>query len=97
MKPQDSDLATGVRLDLRRLPRAGGGRLPPRRPAQHLGPGRALRPGIEHRVLVVADRDRGGDADRTAAVVGDGGATVAELVERVNRDRTAATRAAAHR
>jgi len=85
MKPQDSDLATGVSLDLRNRDQVEAAF---RSASEHSTWVLVERfaPGLEHRVLVVADQVVAVTRIEPPHVVGDGTATVAELVERVNRD-----------
>jgi cyanophycin synthetase len=85
VKPQDSDLATGVSLDLRTREQVEEGF---RHANEHSSWVLIERfaPGMEHRVLVVADRVVAVTRIEPPHVVGDGVSTVAELVERVNRD-----------
>jgi len=85
MKPQDSDLATGVSLDIR----TREGVEAAFRAASEHSPWvivERFAPGMEHRVLVVADRISAVTRIEPPHVIGDGVSTIAVLVERVNKD-----------
>ena len=85
IKPQDSDLATGVSLDLRSREQVEAGFRSAHEHSTWVLVER-FAPGVEHRVLVVADRVSAVTRIDPPHVVGDGVSTVAELVDRVNQD-----------
>lgn len=84
-KPQDSFLATGVSLDLRTREQVEAGFRAAREHSDDVLVER-FAPGLEHRVLVVGGRVSAVARIEPPHVVGDGTATVAELVARVNAD-----------
>lgn len=85
IKPLDSDLATGVSLDLRTREQVEAGF---RNAAEHSYWVMIERfaPGLEHRVLVVGDRISAVTRIDPPHVVGDGVSSVEVLVHRVNQD-----------
>ncbi len=85
IKPLDTDLATGVSLDLKSREQVEAGFHFAREHSSEVLVER-FAPGMEHRVLVVADRVVAVARIEPPNVVGDGVSTVAELVERVNKD-----------
>jgi cyanophycin synthetase len=85
VKPQDADLATGVSLDLHTREQVDAAFEDARRHSSGVLVER-FAPGMEHRVLVVADRVVAVTRIEPPQVVGDGRSTVAELVAEVNRD-----------
>ncbi len=85
IKPQDSDLAIGVSLDVRSREQVEAAFRSANEHSTWVLVER-FAPGIEHRVLVVADRISAVTRIDPPHVIGDGVATVAQLVERVNRD-----------
>jgi cyanophycin synthetase len=85
VKPQDSDLATGVSLDLRTREQVEAGfRCASEHSAWVLV--EHFAPGMEHRVLVVGEQVVAVTRIEPPHVLGDGASTVAELVDRANRD-----------
>jgi cyanophycin synthetase len=85
IKPVDCDTAIGVSLDLRSREQVEAGFGAARAHSSEVLVER-FAPGREHRVLVVDDHVAAVTRIDPPQVVGDGVATVAELVERVNRD-----------
>jgi len=85
VKPIDSDLATGVSLDLHTREQVEAGF---HHAHEHSGEVLVERfaPGTEHRVLVVGDRVVAVTRIEPPHVEGDGVSTVVELVDKVNRD-----------
>ena len=85
MKPYDSDLQTGVTLDIRSREQI--------EPAYKHASAHSsevmieqFAPGTEHRVVVVGDKISAVTQVEPPLVVGDGVSTIAQLVEQVNRD-----------
>ncbi len=85
VKPHDSDLATGVSLDLRSREQVEAGFRIAREHSSAVLVER-FAPGLEHRVLVVGERVVAVTRIEPPHVLGDGVSTVAGLVERVNQD-----------
>lgn len=85
IKPQDADLGIGVSLDLRTRDRVEAAF---QAAAAHSSEVLVERfaPGLEHRVLVVGEQVVAVTRVEPPCVVGDGVASVAELVARVNAD-----------
>jgi cyanophycin synthetase len=85
VKPVDSDLATGVSLDLQSREQVEAAF---REASQHSDEVLVERfaPGLEHRVLVVGGRVSAVARIEPPHVVGDGVCSVAQLVEKVNQD-----------
>jgi cyanophycin synthetase len=85
VKPVDQDLGTGVSLDLHSREQVEDAF---RAASEHSHQILVERfaPGIEHRVLVVGDRVVAVSKIDPPLVVGDGVSSIAELVEKVNRD-----------
>jgi cyanophycin synthetase len=85
MKPYDSDLQTGVTLDIR-----SRAQIEPayKHAAEHSSwvMIEQFAPGTEHRVVVVGDRISAVTQVEPPLVVGDGVSTIAQLVAQVNRD-----------
>jgi cyanophycin synthetase len=85
MKPYDSDLQTGVTLDIRSREQ-----IEPafRHASEHSSwvMIEQFAPGTEHRVVVVGDRISVVTQVEPPLVVGDGTSTIAQLVDQVNRD-----------
>jgi cyanophycin synthetase len=85
VKPVDSDLATGVSLDLRTREQVEAGfRDASEHSAEVLV--ECFAPGVEHRVLVASDRVVAVTRIAPPHVIGDGVSTVAALVDGVNSD-----------
>jgi cyanophycin synthetase len=85
VKPVDSDLATGVSLDLHTRDQVEAAFACAQEHSSSVLVER-FAPGVEHRVLVVGDRVVAVTRIEPPHVIGDGTATVADLVARVNRD-----------
>jgi cyanophycin synthetase len=85
IKPQDSDIGKGVSLDLRTHEQVEAAFRAVRRYSDDVLVER-FAPGVEHRVLVVGDRVVAVARIEPPHVAGDGVSSVAELVDRINRD-----------
>jgi cyanophycin synthetase len=85
MKPKDTDLATGVSLDLRSREDVERGYHYAREHSRWILV-EQFAPGLEHRVLVVGDRISAVTRIDPPQVVGDGVSTIRELAERFNAD-----------
>jgi cyanophycin synthetase len=85
IKPQDTDIGTGVSLELRTREQVEAAFHEARAFSDKVLVER-FAPGVEHRVLVVGDRVVAVARIEPPHVVGDGVTTVAELVARINRD-----------
>lgn len=85
IKPQDADLAIGVSLDLRTREQVEVAFHTAHEHSDEVLVER-FAPGLEHRVLVVADRVVAVSRIEPPHVVGDGAATIAELAAKVNQD-----------
>lgn len=85
IKPLDTDIALGVSLDLRSQEQVEAAFGRAREHSEEVLVER-FAPGLEHRVLVIGNRVVAVCRIDPPHVIGDGTATVAELVERVNRD-----------
>ena len=85
VKPQDADLAIGVSLDLRTQEQVQTAFHAAHEHSDEVIVER-FAPGLEHRVLVVADRVVAVSRIEPPHVIGDGVSTIAELAAKVNRD-----------
>jgi cyanophycin synthetase len=85
VKPQDADLAIGVSLDLRTREQVEAAFYTAHEHSDEVIVER-FAPGLEHRVLVVAERVVAVSRIEPPHVVGDGVSTIAELAAKVNQD-----------